>query len=261
MQPNYEWMISCCTALRSSIGKEELEHHLVSFLQPAGFSGFTFLETDEAGIDFVLHNCTYSSNWPQRYFDQDYGAIDPVIHRMFTETQPYRWSAAEYKKSKDKRVVAFFRDAENHEISQGISVPIKRGGKIRLFTAITGSRKKIMGQDLITMIKLIAENYNMMFLGIEERAINSLTPAYTPREKQALTLTALGATSGEAARILGISPKTLEKQLQLARDKMWARSQVAATAFALDGGIIHLKVNTISEFNRPRKYPIRRLPR
>lgn len=254
----YDWVTKCCIALRSSSSKEELRSHLSSHLQSEGFNGFTFIEMRPSRIDFIVHDCTYSYNWPQRYYNKDYGKIDPVVKRMITENSAFHWSGPEYrKKSKEKNIVDFFEDAENHGITQGISVPMHKQGELHMFTVVTASSKKIIDDALITAVRLIAENYNMSFLAIEHHRNNTSAPMCTHREQQALLLSALGATGGDTAKILGISPKTVERQLQTAREKIWARSQTAATAFAINAGIVRLNRADFSEFTWPLKFSIK----
>ena len=97
----------------------------------------------------------------------------------------------------------------------------------------------------------------MIFSLLEARSINSLSPIYSNREKQAITLAALGATNHDTGLIIGISPKTAERQLQSAREKTWARTQAIAAAFAVDTGIIRLSNNNLPQLQTPVKLPIK----
>jgi DNA-binding CsgD family transcriptional regulator len=71
--------------------------------------------------------------------------------------------------------------------------------------------------------------------GLSVAALRGL--GLTPREAEALRWTALGRSAREAATLMGISPRTLEKHLQAVYAKLGvrSRSQAAATAWAAVG--------------------------
>jgi HD-GYP domain-containing protein (c-di-GMP phosphodiesterase class II) len=60
----------------------------------------------------------------------------------------------------------------------------------------------------------------------------------TPREVEVLTLIARGATTGDVARRLGISPKTASTHIERIYTKTGASSRSTATLFALRNGLL-----------------------
>ena len=62
--------------------------------------------------------------------------------------------------------------------------------------------------------------------------------ALTPREREVLSLLALGATGEEIAKKLYISPETVRNHVRSARDKLGAKTRAQAIALALLNGEI-----------------------
>jgi DNA-binding CsgD family transcriptional regulator len=60
----------------------------------------------------------------------------------------------------------------------------------------------------------------------------------TTREREVLALLATGATDGEIADVLGLSPATVQTHVRNAKTKLGARTRAQAVALAIAHGII-----------------------
>lgn len=60
----------------------------------------------------------------------------------------------------------------------------------------------------------------------------------TPRETQVLVLIATGASTRQAARLLGITPKTAATHIERIYAKAAVTSRAAATCFAIKHGLV-----------------------
>ncbi len=214
-----------------------------------GFSGFSYLE---AGKDnFALHYCTYSEIWIKKYKEMGYGSIDPVIDRLYKEKSPFLWGYDDFIKHESIEVREFAEDAREHGISQGISIPLRsRDKKICVLTIVTPSLELETG-PIVKFIKLIAENFNIMFLSLRGEMAITLSDQFSEREKECMTLTALGASNSEVAEILEVSKRTVEQHIQAVRNKIGAPNISSAIVFLNDTGIIQVNNSGFSQLSRP----------
>lgn len=65
-----------------------------------------------------------------------------------------------------------------------------------------------------------------------------ITPGLTPRQTEILRLVAAGKTTKEVARVLGISPKTVEFHRAQIMDRIGVHDVTALTRYAMQNGLI-----------------------
>ncbi len=224
--------------IRSANSIEELGKIIPSILVDLGFTGFAYLEAE--GESSTLYFCTYSERWMNKYDERKYGMIDPIIARMHTEKSAFIWSCEDYLESQERGVSDFFEDARQHGIYKGISIPFRRpGAKKCLFAIVTDNAE--LDLDLIFYdIKLIAENFNMIFLSLERHVVARPAEIFSEQELRCLTLLALGASNSEACKIMRVKIRSVEQYLQSARDKIGAKNLASAVSFLVDTGIINV---------------------
>lgn len=68
---------------------------------------------------------------------------------------------------------------------------------------------------------------------------SSSFPSLTPRERQCLTHLARGLRVNAMAEVLGIDPKTVEKQIASARAKLGAATREQAVAIAICNNLLN----------------------
>lgn len=206
---------------------------------------------DHYGIDHVVYHwvdsagaqygCgTYSDDWRQRYLDQNYLRVDPVIIGCFQRFHPVDWKRLDWS---SKAARAFQAEAIAHGVgNQGFSVPIRGpNGQFALFTVShscddttwaewTGAHRR----DLI----LIAHDFNEKALDIEPERTPEQSQALSPREVDAMTLLAMGYSRAQVADTLSISEHTLRVYIESARFKLGAMNTTHAVARAMSRGLI-----------------------
>ena len=205
------------------------------------------------GVDHVVYHWvsvdgeqygfgTYPPAWAQRYQDQDYIRIDPVVLGSFQRFHPVDWKRMDWT---SKAARAFRADSLAHGVgNQGYSIPIRGpNGQFALFTlshtcsdaeweAYTMANQR----DLI----VIAHYLNAKALQLEKgRTPDSVRPL-SPREVDALSFLAMGYSRSQAADMLAISEHTLRAYIESARHKLGALNTVHAVARALSEGLIIL---------------------
>jgi DNA-binding CsgD family transcriptional regulator len=183
---------------------------------------------------------TYSPTWVQRYLDQEYVRIDPVIQGCYKRFHPVDWKRLDWS---SKAARAFQVEAIEYGIgNQGYSVPVRGpNGQFALFTvshncddltwaAFTEEHRR----DLI----LIAHYFNQKALDFEPDRNPGQVQPLSPREVDGLTLLAMGYSRAQVAQTLSISEHTLRVYVESARFKLGAVNTIHAVARATSRGLI-----------------------
>jgi PAS domain S-box-containing protein len=76
--------------------------------------------------------------------------------------------------------------------------------------------------------------------GLESRGNDARSQELTPREREVITLLALGLSGAEIAERLVLSPETVRIHVRNARQRLGARTRAHAIALALESGAITL---------------------
>ncbi len=182
----------------------------------------------------------YSPIWVQRYLDQDYVRIDPVIQGGYKRFHPVDWKRLDWS---GKAARTFQVEAIEYGIgNQGYSVPVRGpNGQFALFTvshncddltwaAFTEEHRR----DLI----LIAHYFNQKALDFEPDRNPGQVQPLSPREVDGLTLLAMGYSRAQVAQTLSISEHTLRVYVESARFKLGAVNTIHAVARATSRGLI-----------------------
>jgi len=184
---------------------------------------------------------TYSDEWVEQYVTQEYERIDPVVVGCYQRFHPVDWRRLDWsgKVSRD-----FMGEAQAAGVgNQGYSIPIRGpSGQFALFTVSHNSSDKEWTRftDANTRDLILAAHYiNQKALEIEDGETGK-TPmrALSPRERDALTLLALGYSRAQAAESLAISEHTLRVYIEGARYKVGAMNTTHAVALALAHGLL-----------------------
>ena len=183
---------------------------------------------------------TYSGEWVDRYLEQDYLRMDPVIFGCFQRFTPVDWKALDWS---SKPAKAMFCDALDHGLgNQGYSVPVRGPqGQFALFTVNADADDAAWaefiarrGRDLV----IFAHEFNRKALEFEHGEGGPQHAALSPRELAAMRCLALGQNRAQAAVELGISEHTLRVYIESARHKLGALNTTHAVARALSTGLI-----------------------
>ena len=124
-----------------------LEHILEELDQAEGLGGLQIVIEalrDHINVDHMVYHwvdsagdqygCgTYADNWVQRYLDQNYLRVDPVIAGCYQRFHPVDWKRLDWS---SKAARAFQKEAISYGVgNQGFSLPIRGpNGQFALFT-------------------------------------------------------------------------------------------------------------------------------
>lgn len=183
---------------------------------------------------------TYSDDWRDRYIEQNYLRVDPVIIGCYQRFHPVDWKRLDWS---SKAARAFQAEAINYGVgNQGFSVPIRGpNGQFALFTVSHSCDDQTWAdftethrRDLI----LIAHCFNQKALDFEPDRTPEQSQSLSPREVDAMTFLAMGYSRSQVAETLSISEHTLRVYIESARFKLGAMNTTHAVARALSRGLI-----------------------
>ncbi len=183
---------------------------------------------------------TYSSAWVDRYLEQGYLRMDPVIFGCFQRFTPVNWKELDWS---SKAAREMWRDALNHGLgNQGYTVPVRGpSGQFALFTLNTDAEDDAW-QAFIEAntreVMVLAHEFNKVALEIGPGGDSAVPPSLSPRELAAMRCLARGLSRAQAAAELGISEHTLRVYIESARYKLGALNTTHAVARTLATGLI-----------------------
>lgn len=183
---------------------------------------------------------TYSLDWVDRYLEQDYARVDPVVQGCYRRFHPVDWRRLDWS---GKPARDFMGEAHTAGVGQqGFSVPIRGpSGQFALFTVSDRRNDDEWQKYTETHVRdliLVAHFINQKALEIERGSDKAEFQKLSPREVDALTLLAMGYSRGQAAESLSISEHTLRVYIESARFKLGASNTTHAVARGLVLGLL-----------------------
>lgn len=224
--------------LESVDGLDQLQHVIEAVRDHYGIDHIVYHWVNSNGDQYGCG--TYDRVWVQRYLDEGYLRIDPVVSGCFQRFHPVDWKRLDWS---GKAARAFRQDAQSYGVGgQGFSIPIRGpNGQFALFSlnhncddAEWDAFCEENRRDLI----LVAHDFNRKALELEPGRKPDPAPTLSPREIEAMTLLAVGYSRAQAADTLSISEHTLRVYIESARHKLGAMNTTHAVARALSRGLI-----------------------
>ncbi len=216
---------------------EKLLDHLIAFygLKSAAYLGTGIARAPDAEPYLAV---TYSPDWVERYKDQRYAEIDPVIVMGLRRLLPLDWS--EFGRLEGKQVTLFGEAGEFGLGRRGLSIPVHGRLGDRGLLSITSD----LGESEWECEKRIyMRDFQVLATHIHDRVLRleGLAPQparLSPRELECLEWIAQGKTAWECAAILGLSQHTVRCYLESARHKLGAISNTHAVSIAHRAGLL-----------------------
>ncbi len=193
---------------------------------------------DSAGEQFGCG--TYSQEWQQRYVEQNYLRVDPVVIGCYQRFHPVEWKRLDWS---GKGAREFRQESEKYGLgNQGYSVPVRGpNGQFALFSVNHACDDATWAEFTEThrrTLILVAHYFNEKALALEPDRAPGQSRALSPREIDAMTLIAVGYSRAQVADTLSISEHTLRVYIESARYKLGALNTTHAVARALSRGMI-----------------------
>jgi len=177
----------------------------------------------------------FPEGWMERYLEQEYVHIDPVIQRIQHNLMPFRWeeSASFVKEHDAKKAAQMLDEAHSLKLVDGFAVPmITLEGAIAAVSL--GSSNKIeLPPEAPGMISMISSFAIGRAMELSSRFRRRRKAKLTPREIECLKWAAAGKSEWEISVILSISEHTADKHLANAHKKLKAANRAQAVANAI----------------------------
>lgn len=183
------------------------------------------------GDNRVLTFNTYSQAWQDRYWSQNYLAVDPTVQRGLTSIQPQVWSEM------TDVCTDFWEDARAHGLVEGIAQSTwDRHGSCSMLS-FSRDYLEFTRAELIDKMPRVMWLAQLAHVGMANLILQKEVPEtaadLSAREKEALRLAATGKTSQEIANKLGLTKHTVDFHLDNARGKLGAENRTDAVLRAV----------------------------
>ena len=191
----------------------------------------------EIDLDDRDRNVMFIAEWPKawvRYYVKS-GLIkrDPLLNAVAVYRKPFTFGDIIH----DKRFSTLDRDAlraaEHQGWTQGLAVPVARGGARFGLVTLLG-RGEELDASLRLNLCLISECLLTRVRSLVKRAEYAMPPAgLSKREVEAARLVALGHSDAEIAAELAISESTAHKHVESGRKRLKAKNRAHMAALTV----------------------------
>lgn len=208
----------------------------------AGLNNLTYLGlvSDNQSETETRIFSTYEGGWTDRYQEQRYHLIDPVVAEGMKSVLPVDWSTLP---KKDKLTQQFFGEAAEWGVCEnGLTIPVRDFSKRR---ALLSVNTEMNTREWNKYKREFVADFTYLSYLIHNDVIKNDTSGepevkLTPREAEMLKWAAIGKTSWETAQITGLTERTVNFFLTNASKKLHAGNRVSAVAKAIRDGHISI---------------------
>jgi LuxR family transcriptional regulator, quorum-sensing system regulator BjaR1 len=182
---------------------------------------------------------TFPRGWMERYMDEGYVQVDPVIHRLEREMSPFLWSetAPFIREEYNGATRKMFGEAGEFKLRNGVAVPMVTLDGAIAAVSLGGEFVDVpaTARGMIAMISTFAI---ARAIDLRDRERKRMRAKLTPREVECLKWAADGKSEWEISVILNVSEHTADKHLANAHRKLGAANRAHAVAQALRWGLL-----------------------
>ncbi len=225
-------------SIRSSEDANALRSATATALAALDFHRFAYfvLSKPNAGGGELIS--TYPQAWLERYAEQKYEWIDPVIQGVRAFDAPFERDKAPANPSPDQRQL--FDEAAQFGIRCGFAIPFReRGHPIAAMTIVAGEppvafRRCVQANRPTLQLMAVFVHLHARRILAAGRVVAGIKLSH--RELECLRWAARGKSAWEIGRILGIARRTVSFHLDNAKAKFGVRTICQAVArLAADG--------------------------
>ena len=200
---------------------------------------FSLLGTQDSPATFKVnyYQTSFPEGWLELYLGRKYFYIDPIAKRVMSNEMPFFWSEYLAGASLDEETVAMMTHAQMFGLCDGAAFSyLKNKGQLYTLSLSRGQFFEVYDE------KLLAETYLVGAYLTNLHQKDSLgTTSYqelSSREREVISMAAMGKTDAEIAQLAGISTNTVRYHWKNIFDKTDSYSRVFAIIRALNLGYI-----------------------
>ncbi len=177
----------------------------------------------------------FPSEWRAQYQQANYIDVDPTVLHCMVETSPLLWREIKREKTPSgKAASALMEEAASYGLRDGISMPVHGAGAEAGMISFVSNNPLQFNEISLPLIRMVSQSVHeqLKHVTVGQKFSDS---DLTGREGECLKWTAVGKTSWEISKILGVSESTVIFHLKNAIKKMGVsnRPQAVAKAVAL----------------------------
>ena len=183
----------------------------------------------------------YRQEWVERYIEQDYHLVDPVVERVLGGMRPFVWTTRE--SSPNPRLRRMQAESRDFGVAHGIAYPVRdRHGAVGLFTGVArdevsvGVAAQHHGEELLAAACDAHEFAVNRAQGGRAGEVGEVD--LTSRERECLLWTLEGKTAKEIAALLHLSVFTVNRHAHSATRKLGSLNKHHAAVQAFRAGLI-----------------------
>ncbi len=186
----------------------------------------------------------FSSEWMERYIEEEYLPNDPVPQHCTHSNRPVIWEPF-FKRIPMSRVARKIQsEAHDFGIENGITIPIHtRNGLAGVLSAVPDgsldTRAATINEQFLRLFYL-AHRFHAVFASALWNTDPATKNLLTKRQQECLRWSARGKTSEDIGDIIGISTPTVEKHIREAIFRLNTTSRIQAVAKAVHLRLIDL---------------------
>ena len=190
----------------------------------------------KAGHVAVLN---YPPAWLAQYSANHYEDIDPVRHHMFVTKGAFTWDSLKSLRKLTQIQTALLNTAIHAGLNNGVCIPM-RGPSGELAGVMAACSMARPQWDVVTLDNsgLLSEQFYKVYLQLGQKAEIIETIKLTDRERQVLSLCAVGRTQLEIAKNLGVTAHAVNFHMRGIYSKLDTCNPETAMLKAMAMGLI-----------------------
>lgn len=223
------------TKIESANTTEEMHALIERTVHNFGFDGYSYhlYRPEDGSLDYVGE---WPHEWLDRYEENHYLDIDPVVEHLLQSMTPFTWSEAVANRSVNSPERVVMNEARDFGIKEGAEIPVHEYGfGVATFSVFSSSLENFGSawteyrHDLHMFCLYFHEKYR----DLVSTPLTVPAPHLTRRERECLVLTSRGKTAWEIGEILSISERTAKQHLSTAAAKLGSYSKHHAVVKAI----------------------------
>ncbi|UGY13722.1 LuxR family transcriptional regulator [Bradyrhizobium septentrionale] len=199
--------------------------------QGIGYFVFSYVPTaTESFADVMLDN-RLPKGWMKSYTEQRFTADDPGFRYSQVTTMPFRWlKEAPHDPERDTRLAELVQFNRDFGLVDGVVIPVSKP-PLRLGQVWFGGDEFDLPDRALPALNMMAMHAFDRVLQL--KGVHYVPPGVlAPREREVLTLTALGKRADEIADALNLKTPTVRVYLDRCRSKLGAATIAQAVSIA-----------------------------
>ncbi|MCI4645492.1 MAG: LuxR family transcriptional regulator [Hyphomonadaceae bacterium] len=227
-----------CQAAKTRL---ELEAVSIRFFYARGLRQMSYYHVSPLGVEpdgesVPIYTYGFPEAWVKRYIEEKLYEVDPVPRHSKACTRPFRWldlvGSPELSNSERK----FMQLVQDEGLGNGWAIPVfgphGRNGYCGLSY---GPKAETPMNDEVILLSLACHQFHWRYC--ELHPLSTESAGLSKREAQTLRLLARGLSNAQVAKIMEISPSTVDTNVRRCFQKLGVNDRVSAVLRGIVEGV------------------------